>query len=648
MNRKERRRQGNARRRSPGPTAGAPHGLGEAADALAQAGAAFKAGRLPEAEALLRQTVRLDPDHAEAHNWLGIVCQQKGAGREAIAHLERAVALRPDSAEFVNNLGIAELKLNDLEAAARSFEKAVALNPQLAQAPYNLGLVLRKQRRHLRAIACFRRAIVLVPNYGNAHLMLGNALSETGQHDEAIAVFHRLAALAPGVPAPLFNLATALKAAGRLEEAAGVARQILALDPKSVVAHNIMALFLWSISRFDEAEASARHAVSLDPKNAEPYNTLGTILTTLGRLDEAMKCFETAFALEPDFPNAIYQLVTASKASSTPGLAARIEKLLTADWTLDHKTELHFSLGKVYDDLGDYSRAFENFRAGNELAAGKTPFDAAKWHADVDRAIAVFSPAFFAQRRSFGHDQRRPVFIFGMPRSGTTLVEQILASHPEVAPGGELTILPGLIGGLPQRLGTQSGFPDCAPAIDEDRARELAAAYLAGLDKVSATAARVTDKLPFNFENLGLLALLFPQAALIHCRRDALDTCLSCYFTNFAKKIDFTYGLETLGAYYRGYRRLMDHWRQVLPVPMLEVDYEDLVANQDSVSRRLIAHCGLDWDDRCLAFHETERPVGTASTWQVRQPIYKTSVKRWHHYEQFLGPLRAALEGMGS
>ncbi|HLF58972.1 MAG TPA: sulfotransferase [Alphaproteobacteria bacterium] len=613
---------------------------------FAQALSAHQAGRLDEAEALYRRTLRLDPGHAEAHNWLGVARQQQGDGGAALEYLRKAVALAPGSADFANNLGITELKLGELEAAARSFEKAIALNPRLAQAHYNLGLVCQKRRQRARAIACFRQAIALVPNYANAYLSLGNALSDAGLHDDAVAVLRRLAAMAPNVPAVLFNLATALKAARKFDEAADVARQILAKDPNSSFGHNIMALFLWTIRQHEAAEASARRAVAIAPNDADAHCTLGKVLTTLGRFDDAVASFEAALAAQPDFPAAIYQLVLATKTHSTPEFAARIESALKADWPPDEKIMLHFALGKISDDLGNYARAFENYRAGNELAGAKAPFDAGAWMANVDRAISALSADFFASRKSFGNESRRPVFIVGMPRSGTTLVEQIIASHPDAAAGDELEAMPDIATNLPRRLKSKMPYPACIAEIDAATARELAAEYLAALDRVDKHAARVTDKLPLNFLNLGLIALLFPHATVIHCRRDPMDTCLSCYFARFEHQLNFSFGLESLGAYYRGYRRLMGFWRKVLPVRMLDVDYEDLIADQEGTSRRIIAHCGLEWDDRCLAFHKTERPVMTASAWQVRQPLYKTAVERWRNYESFLAPLRAALEGM--
>ncbi len=608
MNRKERRQLRTEERRK-GILPQAPGASQAAAALFARATQALQSGRLNAAEGDFRELLRLDPANAEAHNRLGVVCQQKGDTRAAIDHLKKALALRPKSAEIVNNLGIAQLHLGDLEAAQELFEKAIALNPDFAGAHHNLGLIFKKRRDWDRAIVCFNRAIARAPGDVTAHLNLGDVLCDSGKIEEAIAQYRKAVRIAPRRREAHLNLAAVLNTAMRFEEAVAAARQVLSFDSKDVEAHNL----------------------------------LGSILTTLGRFDEAKASFEVALALKPDYPEALYNLAMASKTVSTPALAARIETLLKTDRSQGQKVLLHFTLGKICDDLRDYAKAFSNYQKGNDLSAPAPPFDASAWETNIAQKIATFTPSYFEKRRS-GNDSRRPVFIFGMPRSGTTLVEQIIASHPQTAAGGELAAVRDLAREMVQRHGTEARYPERIASMTEAEAKRFAEGYLAALDKIDRAAARVTDKMPMNFTFLGPLAQLFPNATFIHCRRDPMDTCLSCYFTKLKHQMNFSFSLENLGAYYRGYRRLMEHWRKVLPVSMLEVDYEDLVANQDAVSRKIIAHCGLPWDDRCLAYHETERPVRTASVWQVRQPVYQTSVKRWHHYEQFLGPLRAAIE----
>lgn len=641
MNRKE-RRQSQARERRAG---GAPmtQPAGESAMLFAQGGAALQAGRWREAEFLFSRVIQNEPAHADAHNWLAVAAGQQGKNRDALEHFARAVALAPASADFVNNLGLAQLNAGDLDAAQRSFETALRLNPQLPVAHYNLGLVFQKKLEFDSAVASFRRAIALAPNYVNAHLNLGNALQDGGRFDEAIAQFRKLVALAPNSRESRFNLARALRTAKQYAVAADEARNVVALDPKSIEARLLLVQCLFRAELYDEADAEARQILAMNPASVEAHNTRGNIFLTLGKFDEAIASFEAALSVNPGDAEAIFGLTYASKACSTPAMASRIETLVRENPPQEQKSLLHFALGKVYDDIGDYPGAFENYRLGNDLAVPDALFDPEIWTAFIDRLIATFTPEFFAQRRDFGSASERPVFIVGMPRSGTTLTEQIIASHPRVAAGGEMQAIAALVAGLPGRLKSARPFPECADELNGAAVRDMAAEYLAALDKFGAGTARTTDKMPMNFQNLGLMALMFPRAAFIHCRRDPLDTCLSCYFAKFGQHLDFSYSQPNLAAYFRGYARLMSHWRRVLPVRLLEVDYEDMVADQEGVSRRLIAHCGLPWDDRCLAFDKTERAVRTASVWQVRQPIYKTSVKRWQRYESFLQPLKLAL-----
>lgn len=312
------------------------------------------------------------------------------------------------------------------------------------------------------------------------------------------------------------------------------------------------------------------------------------------------------------------------------------------------RAALHFALGRLLDRRDDIDGAFRHYHAGNRIKAALAPFDAAAHAAYTDRLIEIFDQRFFAERAGFGSPSERPVFIVGMPRSGSTLVEQILSCHPDVTAAGEHDEMRRIARRLPEAVESTARFPDCVAAITPDIAAGLAAAYLASLERLDpppGDARRVADKMLGNFLRLGLIALMFPNARVIHCRRDPLDTALSCYVQSFERGMRFTYDLAHLGIAYRHYERLMAHWRRALPLAMLDVQYEALVADQEGTSRQIVDFCGLDWDPCCLAFHEKERQVRTASFWQVRQPLYASSVGRWRRYEAHLGPLIEALEG---
>ena len=324
-------------------------------------------------------------------------------------------------------------------------------------------------------------------------------------------------------------------------------------------------------------------------------------------------------------------------------------QMLLASSTLSsaNRSLLHRTLAVWFDRRRDYDAAFDHFRQANELKKQELQrtgraFNAARFHELVDRHIATLDESFFQQPRLAASTSELPIFIVGMPRSGTTLVEQILSSHSQVVGAGELHTLAQLVRAL-DRTSAPMGYPACLRSVDGAYLQEMANRYLAHLVEIGGLAARVIDKMPGNFVHLGLIALLFPQARVIHCRRDPLDVCLSCYFQNFAR-INFSVSFEDLASYYGEYERLMAHWRRIQPVRMIEVQYEELVAHQNDVSRALVGFCGLEWDERCLEFYQNTRPVQTSSVLQVRRPMYSTSIGRWKHYEAYLGPLRAALE----
>jgi hypothetical protein len=309
--------------------------------------------------------------------------------------------------------------------------------------------------------------------------------------------------------------------------------------------------------------------------------------------------------------------------------------------TLPERAYLHFHLGHLYDRTGEYDRAFSHFRQGNNLV--QSPYDSDEHHRLVSSLIRAYDPASLATHPRATLPTEQPIFIVGMPRSGTTLVEQILTSHPRVYGAGELDDLSQIAAALPRTLGSAEPYPRCLDTLTQAQVDALAQQHLAKLAALSGNAPRVTDKMPLNFLNLGLIALLFPHARVIHCTRDPLDTCLSCYFCNFAGNLPYTYDLAHLGQFYKEYTRLMRHWKKVLPVRMREVSYEQLVADPEAQMRALVAFCGLDWDGNCLEFHNTERAVMTASDVQVRRPIYNSSVGLWRRYEKHLAPLLEAL-----
>ncbi len=388
---------------------------------------------------------------------------------------------------------------------------------------------------------------------------------------------------------------------------------------------------------FAQAEIELRHALARHPHSDALTKFLGDVLVRQGRFGEAARAFDRALELNPLQVAAHFTAVATKRCSEAdrPRLA-RMRNTLVDDRLDDEgRLLLHFAIGKLLDDLGEYAAAMRHFDSANRIRGGEANFDAAAFRADVDRLVRRFTPGFFAAHAAFGRDEETPLLIVGLPRSGTTLVEQIISSHPLVGAGGEL--------GFWIKRANSRAIAE-ARYLSAPAAHELAGEYLAQLRRIAPGAARVTDKLPFNVLCLGLIHLLLPRARIIQCRRHPVDTCLSIYFTHFKQVIGFANDKADLVAAYREYAGLMDHWRAVLPPEcFLEIAYEELISDREAVTRRLIAFSGLEWRDCCLKPERNERPLSTASLWQARQPVYATSVGRWRNYAPFLGELRALL-----
>jgi hypothetical protein len=320
-----------------------------------------------------------------------------------------------------------------------------------------------------------------------------------------------------------------------------------------------------------------------------------------------------------------------------------ISAMLPVETLDENRRALHFSLGRIFDRLHRYGEAFEHYSAANQLAKLNYNFDDEVQL--CNRLKEIFSSEHLKSLPKAGNKSERPVFVVGMPRSGTSLAEQILSSHSEIYGAGELQHMNELVGSIRGITLSKDDFPECVVELDAGQMDQLANTYLAKLDDLSADAPRVVDKMPNNFHYLGLIGLLFPKARIIHCLRDPRDTCLSIYFQDFNQTHAYGSDLTILGRYYREYEKLMAHWRSVVDIPLYEIHYADLVADQEKYSRELIEFCGLDWDDNCLDFYKAKRDVATASYNQVRRPMYKSSLERWRHYEPYIQPL---LESLGT
>jgi tetratricopeptide (TPR) repeat protein len=542
---------------------------------------------------------------------LALAAKLLRAGRpvDAIAPLRDAALLEPFNPTIQHDLGLACLEVGCVPDAIAAFERAVAIRPRFSDAYFRLGIALEKQGDIGGAIVAYDRATHLLPSLTEAWFRAGALVYELGHRGEAIGCFRRAAATGGKTSFGRLGMARALLTEDRNQEAEKVLRQLLARDPGNAMAHDLM----------------------------------GNLLSEFGRFDEARECFQRTIAMAPLLAGCYYDLVRCRPVTSEDdGLLQRMEAALdTPGLEAAQRLRIHLAIGKAADDLGDYALAMQHFDAADAVRRGSRSFDSAAFSLETDRLIARCTPELIARAPELGSSDRTPVLILGMPRSGTTLVEQIVSMHPEVGAGDELNFW-NERGAAWHRCGAAGNE---TPFVAQEFLSKAAADYLGVLRTIAPTAARVTDKMPFNFLWAGLIHLAFPRAIIIHCRRAAVDTALSIHQTHFHPGLAFPTGGDELVAYFRSYRRLTDHWRSVLPADrFIEVDYEELTRAPEPVIRRIIAACGLAWHDACLRPECNPRAVKTPSKWQTRQPIYRTSVARWRRYEPWLGPLRALVD----
>ena len=492
----------------------------------------------------------------------------------------------------------------------------------------------------------YDRALACKPGYVEALNNRGVELRRLGRLREALADYDAALALRPDDPEALNNRGNLMRDLHRAAGALVSYDAAIAARPDYAEAFNNRAGALKDLMRPEEALASYEMAIALKPDYAEAHDNRGLILTTLGLLPEASAAIERAIELAPDRIRAYYNLTEVRRMK--PGdMQLHTMEALARDMSalsVDERIELQFALGKACADIGDHERSFRFLLDANALKRSQNGYDEA---ANLDvfaRTRAGFTADVLTNRQGLGDPSATPVFILGMPRSGTTLVEQILASHPDVFGAGEIGAFGDIIRGcLADGLSTPTEDRELA-GLSAAKLRQLGAVYLAELTAYAPGARRITNKTPGNFFFAGLIHLALPNARIVHVRRDPADTCLSCFSKLFVNEHYYAYDLAELGRYYTAYEGLMAHWRQVLPPGvMLEVQYEEVVADLEGQSRRILEHCGVDWDPRCLDFHLTERAVSTASATQVRQPLYQSSVGKWRRYEAFLGPLLAQI-----
>ncbi len=552
------------------------------------------------------------------------------------------------------NRGWAEIEAGKISAATTSFRQALTITPSSSEAWYGLGLALHDQRDFAEAQICYKQALHYNPKLSEAWNAIGDLELNQSNYPESISAYGKALSLEAETPATRRNLSQALNNYGNLKRQNGLPRQALdayrqalTLDPDNANYLFNLGLAYDDLGDFKQAEKAYRKALEKDPKMSPAYGNLGNLLRETARLEkspenfaEAETLYRQGLALNPendlirDNLMRLRYLDIFDKTTAVPTLTKELESF-TSDFM---KWRGHLLLAQLLDRNTLYEQAFTHAQQGHRIAAHNRTFCKSTLKHQIDHLISFFNPDFLAHAPRSNNYSQRPIFIIGMPRSGTTLTEQILAAHPDIEATGEKPYIGILADKLPAILATTQTFPECLTQIDSNQLTILANEEEERLREFSLEAQRITCKLPGNFFYLGLISLLFPQARIIHCQRRPADTIISIFLQNFVDPLSFSHQIEDLIFYYQEYRRLMAHWHRVIDLEIFTLNYEDLVLSQEQQSRQMLQFTDLKWNPECLDFHNQPRLVLTASRDQVKRPIYKSSLERWLNYAKPLAP----------
>jgi tetratricopeptide (TPR) repeat protein len=618
---------------------------------------AYDAGRYAEADAAYREAIAREPRLSAAHINRANALQALHRSSEAITALRQALVIEPDNPTALSNLGQLLCDLSDpdvLEEAERLCRRAAAAAPGLAQAHEYLGNNLRALGKMEESLKAYQQSLRVDPSRSAPLLSIGELLQQAGRFDEAAALYERARAVDPDDPRLYLSLGSLALARDQNDRAIGFYERAAELDPLSADAQHGLGMAFLEQGRLDPAEAAFREALRLKPTYAMSLSALARIQAERGDIEESCDSARRALAIRPNLAEAYHRLAANLKGRMPEDEVQAIRRLI------DHKSLpaapralLRFGLAAVYDARGLYEDAAKLLEEANRLQgvakAGRgEAYDPDHHSALVDRFIATFTPEAIARVSGWVEPDVRPVFVVGLPRSGTTLVEQILASHVQIHGAGELYCAHTVFQVLPQLVGRPNlDALDAFSALESKSAQAASRQYLEALNAVAPPGrARVVDKMPDNFRLIGMIAALWPGARVIVCARDPRDVALSCWQTGFESNAWANHP-EHIARRIADYERLMRHWIATRPLEWLDVRYEVVVADLETSARRMVEFVGLEWDAACLEFHNTRRVVRTASVAQVRQPIYTHSVGKWRHYAPYLDPLFQALERQG-
>ena len=603
-------------------------------------------GNLKLAEQNYRQALELQPKNAYALNLLGVLYSQKGEHKEGEKLIKKAIKTDPDVADYHSNLGLCLQQQGKTKESEAAFKAALRVNPDFLPALFGLGNTSLQSKNAKRAIHYYKKVISADSGYLPAFNNLGNLYRELKDYDEALKMFNRVIEIKPDLAEGWHNIGLVHYGLDDGQQAVQAFKQAISLKPDLIRAYiKLGDSYGLLLNDLQSALDAFDHVLQLNPDYLSAYLHKATVYEVMGLFDESEKILRHVIELDDSRLSVYVHLILGNRYNEND--VQTVQTMLN-ELDMDAKglVYIHFMLGKIFNNQKEYEKAFRHFQQGNQLHRRSLHFDHDEYDRLITKIIKLFNAEFIAECSRYGSNTERPVFIVGMPRTGTTLTEQILASHPDVYTVGEPVFMYMTFLELFKLLGIAN--PDelarlSEPRLQQDEIQHLVAHYLTQISHKSPDSKRIIDKMPDNFKYLGLVATLFPRAKIIHCQRNPLDTCVSIYFQQFEALHPYAYDLRELGLYYRDYLRLMAHWQQLFGDQILNVRYEDLVQDQEETSRKLIEYVGLPWDDRCMQFYTGGRAVKTASIWQVRQKVYTDSVGRWKNYQPWLDPLIEAL-----
>jgi len=598
---------------------------------------------LAEAKEYLKTAIKLNPEHIQAIYNLSLIYSQEGEYEKAETLLLKLNNSSPTDIRILYNLANNYAKAGKHQKALETYHKAISIKPDFFEAYFSIGNLYRLLNDSDNAIKNYQQSLRLKPDLVEAKNNMAIVYMENKDYNNAIFHFAEAAKINPQYTFTFLNFANLYKKIGDTNQAEALYKKAIKLDPNFTEAYYNLASLYSDTAQIDMAITHFEKAISLNPRHAPAYKDLGMVYKQMGKFDLATKMFKSAISFDPTFAEAYRELSSVKKLSKDDAeLSAMQEMLAQAKLTDVERMHLSFGLARAYEGLNEYDNAFKHLSQANLSRRKLFPYNKEAIQTSFNKIKALFSSEFIEKHKALGPPDKTPIFILGMPRSGSSLIEQILATHSKVYGAGELNYIEQSLNSI-SSASTDLKYPDILDNIDKNSLIQLAESYIKRVREHAPDAEHIIDKMPQNFVYIGLIKIIMPKAKIIHSTRDAMDTCLSIYKHGFYEGHAYADNLKDLGEYYRLYQDLMNHWDKVFPESIHEVNYENLVANQEEESRRLLNFCDLPWEEECLSFYKTKRRVHTASSTQVKKAIYKDSVKLWKKFEQHLQPLKQAL-----